>query len=38
MAVPGPEPMIDVGLVASAVVHMAGLPLEANVQTVLLVP
>ncbi len=27
-----PEPMIDVGLVASAVVHMAGLPLEANVQ------
>jgi NAD(P)-dependent dehydrogenase (short-subunit alcohol dehydrogenase family) len=27
-----PEPMIDVGLVAGAVVHMAGLPLEANVQ------
>jgi NAD(P)-dependent dehydrogenase (short-subunit alcohol dehydrogenase family) len=27
-----PEPMIDAGLVASAVVHMAGLPLQANVQ------
>ncbi len=27
-----PEPMIDVGLVGSAVVHMASLPLEANVQ------
>jgi NAD(P)-dependent dehydrogenase (short-subunit alcohol dehydrogenase family) len=27
-----PEPMIDVQLVASAVVHMASLPLEANVQ------
>jgi len=27
-----PEPMIDVGLVASAVVHMASLPLEANAQ------
>jgi NAD(P)-dependent dehydrogenase (short-subunit alcohol dehydrogenase family) len=27
-----PEPMIDAGLVASAVVHMASLPLEANVQ------
>jgi NAD(P)-dependent dehydrogenase (short-subunit alcohol dehydrogenase family) len=26
------EPMIDAGLVASAVVHMASLPLEANVQ------
>ena len=26
------EPMIDVRLVADAVVHMAGLPLEANVQ------
>ena len=26
------EPMIDVGLVADAVVHMASLPLEANVQ------
>ncbi len=26
------EPMMDVGLVADAVVHMAGLPLEANVQ------
>jgi NAD(P)-dependent dehydrogenase (short-subunit alcohol dehydrogenase family) len=26
------EPMIDVGLVADAVVHMAGLPLDANVQ------
>jgi NAD(P)-dependent dehydrogenase (short-subunit alcohol dehydrogenase family) len=27
-----PEPMIDAGLVASAVVHMASLPPEANVQ------
>jgi NAD(P)-dependent dehydrogenase (short-subunit alcohol dehydrogenase family) len=27
-----PEPVIDVELVARAVVHMAGLPLEANVQ------
>jgi NAD(P)-dependent dehydrogenase (short-subunit alcohol dehydrogenase family) len=27
-----PEPLIDVELVARAVVHMAGLPLEANVQ------
>jgi len=27
-----PEPMIDVELVASAVVHMANLPLEANIQ------
>jgi NAD(P)-dependent dehydrogenase (short-subunit alcohol dehydrogenase family) len=27
-----PEPMIDAALVASAVVHMASLPLEANVQ------
>jgi NAD(P)-dependent dehydrogenase (short-subunit alcohol dehydrogenase family) len=26
------EPMIDVGLVADAVVHMAGLPLDANIQ------
>jgi NADP-dependent 3-hydroxy acid dehydrogenase YdfG len=26
------EPMMDVRLVADAVVHMAGLPLEANVQ------
>jgi NAD(P)-dependent dehydrogenase (short-subunit alcohol dehydrogenase family) len=26
------EPMIDVGLVAEAVVHMASLPLEANIQ------
>lgn len=28
----GPEPMIDVDLVAASVVHMASLPLEANVQ------
>jgi NAD(P)-dependent dehydrogenase (short-subunit alcohol dehydrogenase family) len=27
-----PEPVIDAGLVASAVVHMASLPLDANVQ------
>ena len=27
------EPTIDVGIVADAVVHMAGLPLEANVLT-----
>jgi len=27
-----PEPMLDVARVADAVVHMAGLPLEANVQ------
>jgi NAD(P)-dependent dehydrogenase (short-subunit alcohol dehydrogenase family) len=27
-----PEPMMDVELVASAVVHMAGLPLAANIQ------
>jgi NAD(P)-dependent dehydrogenase (short-subunit alcohol dehydrogenase family) len=27
-----PEPMIDVGLAASAVVHMANLPLDANIQ------
>jgi NAD(P)-dependent dehydrogenase (short-subunit alcohol dehydrogenase family) len=27
-----PEPMMDVELVASAVVHMANLPLEANIQ------
>lgn len=27
-----PEPVMDTGHVAGAVVHMAGLPLEANVQ------
>jgi len=27
-----PEPMIDAGLVADAVVRMASLPLEANIQ------
>ncbi|MFN7225605.1 MAG: SDR family oxidoreductase, partial [Paracoccaceae bacterium] len=27
-----PEPVMDVALVADAVVHMAGLPLNANVQ------
>jgi NADP-dependent 3-hydroxy acid dehydrogenase YdfG len=27
-----PEPTMDVAHVANAVVHMAGLPLEANVQ------
>ncbi len=31
-----PEPVIDVELVARAVVHMAGLPLEANVQFITL--
>ena len=31
-----PEPMMDVGLVASAVVHMADLPLAANIQFITL--
>ena len=31
-----PEPMMDVELVASAVVHMANLPLEANIQFMML--
>jgi NADP-dependent 3-hydroxy acid dehydrogenase YdfG len=29
-----PEPVMDVANVASAVVYMASLPLEANVQTI----
>jgi NADP-dependent 3-hydroxy acid dehydrogenase YdfG len=33
-----PEPVMDVSVVAAAVVHMASLPLEANVQFMTVLP